>query len=430
MQSNVVGNIPFYKLVNKDFREFLELYTKKEIPKEATLRKGYVDDIFVETIEKIKKCVDEKKIWISIDETTDAEGRFIANVIIGTLTVDEPGSIFLLNSEELEKANHSTIFEHFDQSLNLLWPQGVKYDDVLLFVTDAAPYMVKAGKAIQNLYSKTIHVTCLAHGLHRVAEAVRNQYKTVDELVSNVKKSFLKVPSRIQTLKSIVPDIPLPPQPILTRWGTWIDAVLYYCKHFEIIKNIIDMLDENDAESIKKCKQILKTNNLEANLAFIKSNYGFISTSITRLETQGIALTESIKIIETTIECIHSAKIGGSTQAKAIDDKIKKVMEKNVGFDQLKKISIILSGQNESMDGLPADISSGDLPFFKFAPICSVDVERSFSKYKNILADNRRSFKFSNLRKYLIVQVNAQSGCKYYIYSKYIKIYSIKKLLF
>jgi len=37
------------------------------------------------------------------------------------------------------------------------------------------------------------------------------------------------------------------------------------------------MLDENDAESIKKCKQILKSNNLEASLVFIMSNYGFIS---------------------------------------------------------------------------------------------------------------------------------------------------------
>jgi hypothetical protein len=71
-------------------------------------------------------------------------------------------------------------------------------------------------------------------------------------------------------------------------------------------------------------------------------------------------------------------------------------MEKNVGFDQLKKISNILSGQNESMDGLLTNISSGDLPFYKCTLICSVDVEHSFFKYKNILADNRRSFKFSN----------------------------------
>jgi len=42
--------------------------------------------------------------------------------------------VFFIKSEELQKANHSTIFKLFDHSLNLLWPQGVKYDDVLLFV--------------------------------------------------------------------------------------------------------------------------------------------------------------------------------------------------------------------------------------------------------------------------------------------------------
>jgi len=125
-----------------------------------------------------------------------------------------------------------------------------------------------------------------------------------------------------------------------------------------IIVNILKLLnklllDENDAESIKKCKQILKSNNLEANLAFIMSNYGFISTSITRLETKGMSLTESIKIIKTTKESIHSAKVGGCAQAKAIYEKFQKVMEKNVGFVQLQKISDIISGQNESMDGLP-----------------------------------------------------------------------------
>jgi hypothetical protein len=59
-----------------------------------------------------------------------------------------------------------------------------------------------------------------------------------------------------------------------------------------------------------------------------------------------------------------------------------------------------------------AYISSRDLPFFKFAPMSSVDVEPSFSKYKNILVDNRQSFKFPNLRKYLIrvVQCNAQGN--------------------
>jgi hypothetical protein len=101
----------------------------------------------------------------------------------------------LINTEELEKANHQTIFKLFDKSMNLLWPQGVQHDSGLLFMSDAAPYMVKSGKAIQALYSKMVHVTCIVHGFHRVAEEVCSNFNTVDELISSVKKVFLKAPS-------------------------------------------------------------------------------------------------------------------------------------------------------------------------------------------------------------------------------------------
>lgn len=64
---------------------------------------------------------------------------------------------------------------------------------MLLFVTDAAPYMVAAGKALRVLYSKMIHTTCAAHGLHRIAEFVKEEFDDVNELISNVKKIFIKV---------------------------------------------------------------------------------------------------------------------------------------------------------------------------------------------------------------------------------------------
>lgn len=34
--------------------------------------------------EQRKKYCENQKLWISIDETIDVEGRYIANVIIGT----------------------------------------------------------------------------------------------------------------------------------------------------------------------------------------------------------------------------------------------------------------------------------------------------------------------------------------------------------
>jgi hypothetical protein len=48
--------------------------------------------------------------------------------------------------------------------------------------------MVKSEGSIKAFYSKTLHVTCLAHGLHLIAEEVRKCFPNVNKLISNVKK--------------------------------------------------------------------------------------------------------------------------------------------------------------------------------------------------------------------------------------------------
>jgi len=176
------------KLSNNEFNDFLEKYINENIPNETTLRKGYVDEIYQETLFKIRAYVNGEKIWVLIDETTDVIGRFIANVIIGTLVIDKAGQIFQLHSEELEKTNHSTIFKLFDKAIGILWPEGVQHDNFLLFISDAAPYMVKASSAIQTLYSKTILYN--AHAFHKVVEKICGEFSDVDKIVSSVKKYF------------------------------------------------------------------------------------------------------------------------------------------------------------------------------------------------------------------------------------------------
>ncbi|KAL4098224.1 hypothetical protein QTP88_022868 [Uroleucon formosanum] len=246
------SNIPLFKLSQPSFRSFLEKYTNKIIPDQSTLCKKYVNECYEETINNIRAYVSEKKIWVSIDETTDVAGRYVANVIIGTLEIDNPGKIFLLNSEVLDKTNYATICRLFDNSLLIVWPEGIRRENILLFLSDAAPYMVKAGKSLKIFNPKMEHITCLAHALHRVCEEIRLQFPKVDKLISNMKKIFLKAPSQKQIFRNIAPNIPLPPEPILTRWGTWINAAIYYCEHFLLIKRVVMELDEDDAISIKK----------------------------------------------------------------------------------------------------------------------------------------------------------------------------------
>jgi hypothetical protein len=36
-----------------------------------------------------------------------------------------------------------------------------------------------------------------------------------------------------------LPDEPLPPKPVPTRWGTWTEAVIFYSEYFETVKSIV-----------------------------------------------------------------------------------------------------------------------------------------------------------------------------------------------
>jgi hypothetical protein len=71
---------------------------------------------------------------------------------------------------------------------------------------------------LKFFYEKLIHCTCLAHGINRIAETIRLQFPLVNELVKSGKKIFVKAPLRVQHFKTALPNVSLPPEPVLTRW--------------------------------------------------------------------------------------------------------------------------------------------------------------------------------------------------------------------
>ncbi|KAJ4447782.1 hypothetical protein ANN_09790 [Periplaneta americana] len=152
-----------------------EKYTQHTIPDESTLRKTYAPSIYDETIQKIRDEIKDSSIWVSIDETPDKEGRLVGNVVIGLLS-EQYSERILLHCDVLEKCNNKTIVKLFNEAMGILWPKGIMYDNVLFFISDAAPYMVKAGQALSVVYPKLTHFTCVAHAFHRVAEVVRDNF--------------------------------------------------------------------------------------------------------------------------------------------------------------------------------------------------------------------------------------------------------------
>jgi len=104
-----------------------------------------------------------------------------------------------------------------------------------------------------------------------------------------------------------------------------------------------------------------------------------------------------------------------------VQEKMNDVLEKNKGYQTLTQISKILSGEETLMVGISENLSLGNLAYFKYAPINSVDVERSFSIFKVLLADNRKSFQFENLKKNILL-CSAISKVKMSISLKYLKL--------
>uniref|UniRef100_A0A2S2PVG2 Uncharacterized protein n=1 Tax=Sipha flava TaxID=143950 RepID=A0A2S2PVG2_9HEMI len=87
----------------------------------------------------------------------------------------------------------------------------------------------------------------------------------------------------------------------------------------------------------------MSKSSLEANLIYIKSNFGFIPSEIKNLENSGILFSESInkiKQIETTMY------LAPNVIGEKISNKLKNVLMNNNGFKVLKNISDILDGEN------------------------------------------------------------------------------------
>ncbi|KAL4089735.1 hypothetical protein QTP88_024707 [Uroleucon formosanum] len=283
------ADIPIFKLKNREFTDFLEKYTRQQIPDESTIRKNYVNIIYEETLQSIRQCIQDGPIWVSIDESTDVEGGYFGNVIIGKLC-SEPTKSFLLNCVQLEKCNNKTIAKLFNDSMNLI------------------------------------------------------SLKPVDQLIATIKKIFLKAPSRVSKFKEMYPDLNLPPEPILTRWGTWLEAVQYYCDHFDKIKNVISNFDTESAAAIKKANSLMQDINLKNNLTYISANFCFLIQTIKQLETKNMSLIESISIVEKSADKFKKSQ---GHMGEIVKNKFANIIKKNSGFQTIKIIRDILIGKNQ-----------------------------------------------------------------------------------
>jgi len=200
------------------------------------------------------------------------------------------------------------------------------------------------GDSLKVFYPNIVHVTCVAHMLNRVAEKARELFPNVNKLINNVKKCFLKSPSRIQLNKETLPGLPLPPEPVITRWGTWIEAVIFNANNYEGIKTVVEKLDNDLSAIVESCKKMFNLPTVKNDLAFIKINFSGLIQVITNLEDTILTLVQSLEIMKNIISELSNIQ---DDKSSIIKSKITQLHLKNKGFQVMEQIGQIISGNNK-----------------------------------------------------------------------------------
>lgn len=99
---------------------------------------------------------------------------------------------------------------------------------------------------------------------------------------------FLKALSHTLIFKAFAPDISLPPNFVISRWRTWINASLHYCEYLSSIKIVLNELNKEEGTVIVKVQEFIDNQTLKFYLIYIKTHFSSLPESIKCLETEDL----------------------------------------------------------------------------------------------------------------------------------------------
>lgn len=157
----------------------------------------------------------------------------------------------------------------------------------------------------------------------------------------------------------------------------------YYCKNLTKVKRYLESLSpKSPSKCLLKCRELIEDDEL-VNELYVISDFVWLADTIGVLEFQNLRLDEVFSIMQAATERIMASDLD---EAK---NRLQKSVSKNPDLETLKNLKEI-----------------EEMILFKYAPLTSCDVERTFSKTK-IFATDRTNFTENNLKKYYIVNCNA-----------------------
>lgn len=359
------ANIPLSKLENQDLINFLKKYTGIDVKSESWYRKILLEKLYKNEMQSMLSNITEKDIYVMFDETTDDNGRYILNILIGECSAIKRTKAVLVETVELERTNAVNINRAIINMLTRIYNGNIQYNKIKLLLSDQAPYAIKVGSMLKTLIPEIKHVTCLCHLLHRVCEEIRKHCPTVNSLISTLKRLLVKNKSNQHIFEDTTKK-KLPKFPVITRWGMWIEFGHYVAENYAIIKNFANtLMIESD-----ELKQFFSENNeidLINQLKLVSSHI-YIPKAIKKLEGTNLSTEEQIQILMNVKTKLKDARL---------IDKLQQSSHKNPDLSFFINFCSVKSPKSNIN--------------FSFVPLTTVDAERSFSLLKGVLSERRRN---------------------------------------
>ena len=366
------ADIPLFKLRNKSI---IKLFAKLKvnIPSETTARRK-IFDIAKTKLKKINDIVKDNPVFLIIDETQINNCKYI-NILIGI--INEPNKSYLINTIYTQQSvNSQFIVQTIDDTIKNF---GIIRQIFVLLLTDAARYMTCGTSVLKTLYPNLTHCTCLLHLLHNSVLKIRAYYKRVDFLISSIKAATVKNQHR----RSMFDGIGVPPQTILTRWGSWLIASQYYSVNYRKVKEIV-MRFEGNGVLTNAAKNSINDPLVHDELVQITRFYKKLNDIIGSFEKKEFCLCEGYEVL---------------TRSNFGDDpcKIKDYFYKRLAKNDISSV-VIEDGDTLLSPYLKALVQQGQCT--------TIDVERSFSMLSKLLRDDR-NFNEENIKYYMISYYNS-----------------------
>ena len=282
MKTLAAADIPVHKVDNPAFRKFFDKYLTPSVtlPSSSMVRKQ-LPIIEQEMFTKIKNRLAGKKVAVLADESSDTQHRYFFQILLLELNVFTECKPFLAETVFLDEANHKAVAQAILKALN---KYGIEYENVLAYGSDNVTYMKKSFTDILcNILTNARHVTCNAHIQSLIGECFRENMVQVDSLIASIKFIFAKALHRrrryISFLKSRCVLKPrMPPQPVVVRWNTWFNAVIYAEKHYEPLSAFVDaeLASENSTQALVRLRDLFSDNKFKAE---VKYSVNFLTNS-------------------------------------------------------------------------------------------------------------------------------------------------------